>query len=457
MLPDPKDEWDESRKWREYFYSLFMDFSWIARRVETVTSVDLEHWDHKVSIDLDVIELRKRAKTCGLLGYSKLPIPVDTICKGLIVEFDLVGQDGRPMSIETSDDDSRVAQLALLGHKQFLNDSNLPAQEIIDLIYEIALDMKIRRDWEKPEFFNENWQAIIADDSFKKLLQRFSRNFPIVVNINTPDSRSDILIKYRYVEVAKYKSRLPSFRYCSKPLVYQNPRTGEAQREHLHIKVPDGVAVSSIPMLIRSEIKPEENKGDAMPPQEPRFYVRATPAQVSFYSKATINDSDKYSLFCLLRPKLEGFVENIRVVFSLSLIIVLSLFIWAMCGQHIGFFDSFRFSEQGVGVMPVITILQFLPTLLLLKILNDEKDTLRKRMLLLPRGLALFSLVLTTLSCVFIIAEFPFILMIWIAVLLVDCLGAIVTLVYSYRTSVENREIMENMHKTFEMQLFDEK
>ncbi len=103
--------------WGKYFLSLLTDWSWIRRRVTSVRIVDNNRVESRVSVDVDVKEIKTRASAAGIALDStrkELPVPLDILEKGLVPDFDINGTDGCSTSLATSDENALVWQEVII-------------------------------------------------------------------------------------------------------------------------------------------------------------------------------------------------------------------------------------------------------------------------------------------------------------------------------------------------------
>ena len=83
--------------------ALVSDTSWVYRRVEKVTVLDQERTVRRVSLDLDLVSLRKIASQCGLSSQPVLPVPLFVWRREAMVEFDAV-ESNTPISLRWGGD-----------------------------------------------------------------------------------------------------------------------------------------------------------------------------------------------------------------------------------------------------------------------------------------------------------------------------------------------------------------
>jgi hypothetical protein len=444
-----------------------MDFSWIARRVESVSlENDVGHWNHQTSLDLDMDELRKRIQESGIPGSTTdFAIPVDTIRKGLIIQFNVIDQHGNTKSLATSDIDSRIAQLAILGHILsidenlfnliFLNtDSPNRLSEIADEIYAVIHDMEITAVDDLPDRYERTktkWELLLQHQSFRNLLSRFLSNFPLIVNVNSAENEA--IIKYQYIEVGKYKSGSPILLGRTGTVFhFENPRIGEAQREHLHLDAPPETEFSHTPVLF--DKTPERYSNDVS--ATPVFYAKTTPRRISFYSQAKIEDSDRYAIIVGLRPKPTGFLSYALLGLTLSLIITVVFLIWQIglqCTTDISlsaFVNAlFARADVGANMMPVVTLSQLFTNLFLAQIFMRWHNAFRNRIMNSACSLMIISMILGTFSCAFLIADFPAVSLIWFFICLFDTVGIVFVIGWKCNASKHRKNVIDGSNMTY--------
>ena len=112
---------------QEYFYDLLNNPRWIERRVHTIQLIDDERLLHRVSLDIDLEDVRRRLnRSLGLNRHSgaarripwrkdePLQVPLGILSKEFLLDFSVVDQEKNPLSLMTSEEDTKVWQNTLL-------------------------------------------------------------------------------------------------------------------------------------------------------------------------------------------------------------------------------------------------------------------------------------------------------------------------------------------------------
>lgn len=63
----------------EFYHDLFFDSKWITRRVESISIKDSEHWEHRVSVDIDRHRLKAKVNCQLSVDRTRLPVPIDVL------------------------------------------------------------------------------------------------------------------------------------------------------------------------------------------------------------------------------------------------------------------------------------------------------------------------------------------------------------------------------------------
>jgi hypothetical protein len=435
---DPLDDWYAVKPWCRYFHSLLTDFSWIYRRVETVSMLDMETFDHSISLDINMKELRKRASDSGIPieSVDSFPIPIDTLRKGLLFEFDVTDQHGSAKSIVSRELDSRVAQYALLGQYicDFYNESDsvneltLP-NNLVNILYSIPENMETDDSVIKNGYSPQNWSADekaewhellwneTSPSAFYYLLKRFMYNFPIVTFID--DDTDEMLVKYHFIEKQDNSLVSQGSFSTSRSFVFDNPRVGEAQRDHLHIIAPKGTEFILLPIL--EQQYPFSNNGVG----SSEFFASVSPQSASIYSRIPKEQGffhwDRYKITYRLRPAQNSYMGYYKFGYLLCFILVFLSLLWFYAsGQtdqppvtvgltlteslHDTSIDltvmvtnpngvtseSQSKASDGTDPMPIVTLLLLIPGFLLFQAWDTNTFDLGKLMLSGHRGLSSF-------------------------------------------------------------------
>lgn len=102
-----------ARRMGRFYLSLITDWSWLARKVERVSVVDVAEQKRHVSLDIEVAELRARARRFGLPGDALVPLPLLLAKKGLTSDLTITDQAGVSQSNMTRWEMRGIARLAM--------------------------------------------------------------------------------------------------------------------------------------------------------------------------------------------------------------------------------------------------------------------------------------------------------------------------------------------------------
>lgn len=259
------------------FDSLTSNYDWILRRVDTVRFLDGEMIERKVTLDLDLHELRTRAEKAGVTD-STIPLPLMQLAKRPLLDVDIADIHGQPLAIATSDQDSHLSSsllLATLARRRVglrrLSEGVLSQMHAIvkaptmddglDILYAIS-----------PESFDEApgggrldlsvtvserraWKRMLDVDEFIDRLLDYTESFLLVAQVDVNSDEDVAILKIRLVEeraVFDRQSRLLSpDRLGWTPQIQSIPMSGlgRAQRNHVRVLAPDDSVVRSTQML----------------------------------------------------------------------------------------------------------------------------------------------------------------------------------------------------------------
>jgi len=472
-IPDVNTWNEETFRWAKYFNDLLSNPSWITRRVETLSMLDLAHWEHKVSLDIDIPSVFEAARLAGIIDCDILPIPIDSLVKNLMVDFDLSDNQGRPKSLLVREGDSRVAALATLGLMNEKGLSGLINDDVIESLKGITID------------FTDNWDSLKDGDTWKEIvdisgdvshrISMYSKNFPLVTWIDA--SETCAIIKYRYVDTAELKpwkklkeikpwKKLKEIRPWKKlkenywkeskritrhgfPLKVKNPHVGEAGREHFRFIAPEGFEISEPPI---ATCKSEFIRGgnDSL-----NAFYRATPGHIIIYTKAEAGSgwADTMDVYFAIRPKRTGFIKTAFYCLLTSLLLTALLILWAIAKISLNYFflvDKLNTGDIGMIVVPVLLII---PTLFLTYIMTmDRGNHIRHELLHVPRHLIAYTIAASAFSTLICLTHITIALIVsWILVLILTSVSLKNIRRWINCTKESQDNILENMNSTVKL------
>ena len=253
--------------------------------------LDRGRWQRRVTLDISGRSLARRAIDHGLRDVSILPIPFAVLPKGLLLDVDLIGVDGRPMSVVTSGHDSFASQLILadmaadlLGHQ--VEPSTLEG------MYQLASGHKGSTQREQAHSLLRQQLPDLGQ------VDHFADSFLMMTEIDI--ERPHSIIKFRLVESYEIGRRSLGEALCISPQYYyvDAPHVGGAQREHLRVTAPKGTFIESAQLYVDGDESTSHGGPDAT------FIKKVTPERSICYT-AGLSPAE-YFLLLTLRPVPRG-------------------------------------------------------------------------------------------------------------------------------------------------------
>jgi hypothetical protein len=412
----------DSARTGKYFLDLLRDTSWIQRRVETVRLLEQNQFERSVSLTLDVDEIKVRLERAGLVDVEQAYVPLFTLVKTFLLDFDVCGANGEPLPLATSAQDSFAAQAVLLARlEESGTDPSALSPQVIDAIYDAARRMPddstlddfdlidsespIRDYWvsRAADLFSSNvhrkqWRALFEDAAFCKLFADFTTQAMALAPV-TLKGRS-MVVKYRHIELESLASE-PSFWEASGltsfAYILETKSIGTSQREHIRIIAPSGANMSSVQLQKKvSSLHSAEELGYAAD----TYNSRVTAERAVVYTRQM--PPGDYIVVAAFRPRVSTFVAP--AMFSVGLSVLL---LAVVAGLHI--FNQFYFDRGfddiglfgGIDRSALATSLLLGPTLLSIFIVRPGEHSVVGRLLLRPRIMVLltaFTLVISALA-----------------------------------------------------------
>lgn len=402
---------------------MLTDTSWILRRVETVELLDHYQFERCVSLTVDLQELRRRARSSGLMWSKSAAIPLFTIVKSLLVDLDVRNASGESIALATSAQDSFCAQAVLLAvlEKNGINPDRLTTQ-VLEAIYSVVRKMpndelrlesslidtdRPTRDYLLslgPHLFSSNkdrdtWTSLFQVEAFGELLSDFAQQSMAVTSI--PLTGNTTVVKYRHVELETSADEvttaeawgLSGFGYSVGARAI-----GTSQREHVRVVAPPGMTISSVLLMNTTPLTPYSGQAVGFAPET--YASRVTTERAIVYTRRMPPGS--YRVVATLRPRISSFLAP--ALFSVGLsAILLGAAAWLQM------FNSWYFDRApdeiglfgGPDLEALTTTFLLAPTLLSLFIVRPGEHSLVSRLLVRPRVLVLltaFALVICAMS-----------------------------------------------------------
>lgn len=405
-------DWNESRQIGRLYLDLLRDSTWNLRRVDTIELLDHNQIGRKVSIDIDLIDLKGRLAREGISGVQSLPLPIFTQVKTLMLDLDLRQADGMALSLATSAQDSWIAYSMLLCvAEEHGFDPSAFSRTVLEAIYHCARHMpdgeelnaidiidsehRVSEYWisRASEMFSANeervlWESLFAVPQFAALAADFTLKSMAICPVDVGSGRTTI-VKYRYVDVGIDPVVGEAAAWGVKDFAYFVPAEsiGLAQREHTRIIAPEGMEVTDIALLERASVGIEEVVPFLISPK--RYHRRLSGERGVVYTRRYSRGS--YVISVSLQPRVEELVAP--SLFSVGLTSLLLAVFTALQFLHSFYFDETV--ENGflgtVDTDSLTTTLLLVPTLLSLFLVRPREHSLVGRLLLRVRILVLLS------------------------------------------------------------------
>lgn len=273
-IPRGAADWTHAKREGRFIDSLITDHSWVARRVDTLSFLDGERLERRVTLDLDLSELRRRAKT-NRLRSDLVPLPLLTLVKAPLLDVDVKDVHGNSLAIATSDQDSHLASAMLLATlaRHGVRVRTLPDSVLkeINAIAGSGGDSRLEEVLyaASPESFQSapapsssasitlspgdkrTWNELLDVDEFLNGLFDFASSFMLISQINLEQQNDVAIIKIRLLEGRDTEDTRSTLfspdRLGWKPQVQRIPMggLGRAQRNHVRVLAPADSTVRS--------------------------------------------------------------------------------------------------------------------------------------------------------------------------------------------------------------------
>lgn len=387
----------ECKQIGQYLLSLLSDPSWVHRRVETVELVSRVAAQRRVSLDVDVGELVRRAEIAGFQEPKRVYFPLTLLRKVLLPDLDVRDDEDRAISVVTSDRDSHAAHAVLLETARRAHyDPDAFCTEIVQTLYEIVRQppstddrTAIERSWYRSADISawklrergltvskadeDLWDELFSNEEFVRRAAEFTTKYMPIVAIDT--GRPQRIVKFRLVEPLITPYRPVGIReFFSVPQGRFNidiSGIGRARREHLRILAPGGTFITSANVVTPpSPNPPSRTLG---PPRGGNTYRRRlTLERALVYSWDTPPGS--YQVHFGLRPSLRGFQVPALTALVLSFLI-LAL---GAAGEALG--DVLTDIAEN-RTEPAVALLLVVPTLAVAYIAREGEHEVRAHLL----------------------------------------------------------------------------
>lgn len=445
-IPGGLPQWPACKPLGMYFESLLSSPDWVRRRVETVEVINTVRFERAVSLDIDVDELADRAAGCGIPNPKFLYVPVASFKKRLLIDFDIVDQDGITMSLVTSDEDSYAALAMLLAtaENSGIDPSSLSSgalQKLHDIVrYPPSdADTTVIADasrfpgqqevpgWQLKPGYNVTgddvkfWrETLFADASFVSRVAEFTTQYMPIISLNR--DRTPTIVKYRTIEsepAADVDKWTLAERLGWNEIYFgiETPSIGRAQREHVRIASPGGVFAVSVDVAVAETL----DSGPLTPQTSgSEFTGRVTPERALVYTSGR-QSSDSHQVIVGIRPTIAGFRTPAIIGTLLSALVLIAGAVGQWTGNVLG-----KIVEHSTD--PAVAVLMVIPSLIAAYLVREGEHEVRSKLLSAPRGVVMLTSGLTIVAAIATIAQLSghVLAIIWIA-----CGGAcVVALIY---------------------------
>lgn len=484
------------------YYNLLFEPNWIIRRVESISIIDLEHWKHRVSFDIDIDQLKGKLDYSLSLNRSSLPIPIDILEKNLIIDVDAVDHCNNPISIYPSRKAATISLRVLYGYLCKHNLKRFFTKNIFNLVKGIVYNSNKNEDFKTvvmggywtdfekanpkrmqaladllqefepeltiiklPDEDARYWRALQEDQGFTRVLELFARHYPLVTEIDALCARTTNIIKFCHVETSYYDNEKSSW---SKRLRFKRVKVGRAVREHLRIQVPSGIEICRRPFLVPTADM--ESRGPLKEVKDDTLIatMRTTPAKVVVCTRGIFDHFNKYDLHIEIRPCATGFFRPSIACLSINAFVTMALFL-SFFSKAIGSFGT----SEGVAIIStlgnaltspiedvggswalVVTLLLAIPTFYSAYLTRMEDHRLRATMLRRTRLIVWGVVIATGISAVLFVVKAPFTLLLWLLVFFSSLAVSSLLIKREREYSNIRKEINATMGDTMSIKIF---
>ena len=468
-----------------FLHDLITDFSWVARRIETVKILDSMQWEHRVSLDIDFSRLSFRIEKYGLQNCPYLPVPLGVFVKELFIDFD-VEESGQSLRLLTSSEDSVLTTCALLSLIALKNreddittgfdDISEAAQERIYSIIE-SNELESALEAAAAPFSTEDderaWHALFDEEEFSEWIVHLCRNYIPMVLIETHRTKPACIIKYRMVRPAGFRPKADNDKKLEKlpwkvrlfniwyqatgfrgvDVYYEKPSLGFAQRDHLRICAPEGLEIAGKPRIMT------ENNCSLCEETCTCFSGRVTTERSVIYARlkdATI--FKRYFIHQEMRPKTDQFFSRAWLSLLLSLVILCLMSAWIHIrdlGVLVLSFDymrtilmPFRLQQVYDMLTPILSLLPMLPSLYSIHLSRPAEHPLLSEVLEMPRKMVSTIAVATILLLLWLALPYSSLRIAWVVLAVVTLLVFSAIWTWIIKGRIDRKSILEDHHST---------
>jgi hypothetical protein len=182
---------------------LFIENTWVHRRVERIDILSAQLVRRTVSVDFTVPG--SAADLLQLEDDGQSLVPIATLSKRPLRNFDLRDEGGTSLAVVGKDHNGLVAHAALLAHAQFaLRDADPPSRRLVEAFEVVAKGHPMAAVDEivglmaRAEEGDEESRLILAHDAAQVLVRDLANNYILLAVLD--DVRGRRILKYSYEE-----------------------------------------------------------------------------------------------------------------------------------------------------------------------------------------------------------------------------------------------------------------
>ena len=429
-----------SKRLGAMYLSLLEDWSWVSRRVETVKIIDEIKIERRVSLDLKVQEIRRRAKIYGFSDNEVIPIPIAFFHKDLLLDFSMATCNNYNISLLDEKDSAILSSLAVryslleYGMQDINNDDwlqfrrlwNKDSSNIQEDLFCKVLDNSVAEKW-----ISGTWKLRLDDfsrpedscpdqNSYKLTAQywnyvekfEFTRRLAECLVIFTPASiwfdlnskSTEHVIRYSISEswqsdVAEKKDYLSFRNVIGNYVCVDFPALYPCCNEHIIFEVPDGIFLSDFKLYLNLLDDEDEVNGKQTYFEQHLSSNRYT--YRFYYDNFLSNKKIFRTISTSVLPSPDNVMWPILSWCFSIFMLLLGCFIFQIFPPHI--LDKVQNNQD---VSSAVTILLLIPTICLAFIVRLGENSLRARLLYSTRAWSLVLLGLSLFASVSLIASY---------------------------------------------------
>ena len=328
------------------------DMGWVRRRVEDLYFDFRAGETRKVSLDIDMDDLRDRATAADWPGPT-IPIPLGWMEKGLTTDLSVL-LDGGPLSVWRRHRDSDMGCAAIVAAlPDAVRELDLtPAR--IEGVHRICYAMPTSDDVaavqaaQVPSLWREclatgdlDWLLRCCDlyPGFSERLRLHTLNFMPIVELprryGEEDGRSPI-VKFDILTgpVGWHAPVFQPFLTGPIPITVRIMRDLEAQSEHLHLHLPEGLEMAGLPWAqIAADPGQTPDEFDADEPVGSAASMCLIGWDSATVYRAQRIGAQDYALTFPLLPRLEGFATKALAALLATAVPILGLLLGCILGR----------------------------------------------------------------------------------------------------------------------------